>query len=178
MLQKIKMVKPAHALVAGIMVICLIGLAYFALLETAPTVRAGDTIQVYYTGTLANGMIFDSNVGRQPFNFTVGANQVIPGFDRGVIGMTLNQNRTITIPANEAYGQANPALIVQVPLSQFGNQTVKNGTIITESSSSGGQTREGIATAVNSTMVTVNFNSPLAGQTLVFSVKVVGIKQK
>ncbi len=179
MSQKIKIVKPIYALVAVVLIIGVIGLIYFEVgLTSEPTVAAGDAIQVYYTGTFTNGTVFDSNIGGQTLNFTVGANQVIPGFDEGVVGMELNENKTITVPADEAYGPINPALVVQVPLSQFGNQTIEKGMTITATSASNGQTQEGIATAVNSTMVTVNFNSPLAGQTLIFSVKVVGISKK
>ncbi len=175
MLQKIKKVKPLYALIAVALVIAVIGVLYYAIgVAGAPKVVTGDTVQVYYTGTLTNGTVFDSNVGKQPLQFTVGANQVIPGFEQGVIGMTLNQNRTLTIPANEAYGQVDPALFIQVPLTEFGNYTVKQGGPITETSATG-QQYQGIVTALNSTTATVDFNPPLAGQTLVFSVKVVGI---
>ena len=63
-----------------------------------PVVAKGDNISVYYTGRLVNGTVFDTNVGKEPLNFTVGAGQMIVGFDQGVIGMKLNQNKTITIP--------------------------------------------------------------------------------
>jgi peptidylprolyl isomerase len=172
MLQKIKKVKPLYALIVVALIIAAIGVLYYTV--GAPKVVTGDTVQVYYTGTLTNGTVFDSNVGKQPLQFTVGANQVIPGFEQGVIGMKLNQNRTLTIPANEAYGQVNPSLFVQVPLTEFGNYTVKQGAPITETSPTG-QQYQGIVTALNSTTATIDFNPPLAGQTLVFSVKVIGI---
>ncbi len=138
-----------------------------------PTVSVGDTIKVYYTGTFANGTVFDSNIGGPTLNFTVGSGQMIRGFDQGVIGMKLNEPKTIVIPANEAYGEINPALIVKVPLSQFGNQTVKAG--MTVSQVSGGQSVMGTITAVNSTDATIDFNPRLAGQTLIFNITVVNI---
>jgi peptidylprolyl isomerase len=175
MLQKIKKVKPLYALIAVALVIAAIGVLYYVIgVANAPKVVTGDTVQVYYTGTLTNGTVFDSNVGKQPLQFTIGANQVIPGFEQGIIGMKLNQNSTLTIPANEAYGQVNPSLFIQVPLTDLGNFTVKQGSPITETSPTG-QQYQGIVTSLNSTTATVDFNSPLAGQTLVFSVKVVGI---
>jgi peptidylprolyl isomerase len=174
MLQKIKAVKPLYALVAVVLVIAAVGLLYFAVGMTSAKVTAGETIQVYYTGTFVNGTVFDSNVGGNVLKFTVGANQVIPGFDQGVRGMALNQNRTLTIPANEAYGPINQTLFVNVPLVAFGNQTIRQGTIITDTATNGQQYR-GVVTALNATTATVDFNPPLAGQTLIFSVKVVGI---
>ncbi len=179
MLQKIKAVRPVYALAAAALIIGVVGLLYFAVGAVfAPTVAAGETIQVYYTGTLTNGTVFDSNVGKQPLQFTVGANQVIPGFDQAVIGMRLNENRTVTIPVDEAYGQVNPALIVQVPISQFGNKTVRTDMVVSELDKQNNQQYQGIVTAVNATTATVDFNSPLAGRTLVFSIKVVGISSK
>ena len=78
--------------------------------------------------------------------------------------------------ANEAYGQVNPALIVNVPLNAFGNQTIRKGTVIDDNSTSG-QQLSGLVTAINATTATVDFNPPLAGQTLMFSVKVVSIQK-
>jgi peptidylprolyl isomerase len=174
MLQKIKAVKPLYALAAVVIVIAAVGLLYFTVGMTSAKVAAGDTIQVYYTGTFVNGTVFNSNVGGNVLQFTVGANQVIPGFDQGVRGMALNSNRTLTIPMYEAYGPINQTLFVNIPLTEFGNQTIKQGAIITETTKNG-QQYQGIVTALNATTATVDFNPPLAGQTLVFNVKVVGI---
>jgi peptidylprolyl isomerase len=144
--------------------------------SSAPIVAAGDTISVYYTGTLTNGTIFDSNVGKKTLNFTVGSGQLISGFDNGVVGMKINETKTITIPPNQAYGEINPNLIIKVPLTEFGNMTVKVGMSVTQTSN--GQQFQGVVTAINSTTATVDFNPALAGQTLIFKIKVVGIKKK
>lgn len=162
--------------VAVIVVIAIIGLVYMATSSAAsPVVANGDTIGVYYTGTLTNGTVFDSNVGEQPLVFTVGSGQVITGFDQGVVGMKLNQSKTLTIPVNEAYGPVNPELIISVPLKSFGNQSVEVGMTVTEDAN--GQQVEGTVTAVNSTNATIDFNPKLAGQTLIFTIKVVSIQK-
>jgi len=68
-------------------------------------VKAGDTITVHYTGSFLDGKVFDSSVERnQPFSITVGAQQVIPGFDQGVLGMKVGGTRRILIPSELAYG--------------------------------------------------------------------------
>ncbi len=167
---------PVAILIAILLVLAVAYFAFFSSNATVPTVVKGDTIGVYYTGTLTNGTVFGSNVGQQPLQFTVGSGQVIPGFDQGVIGMKLNQTRNLTIPANAAYGPINPALIIKAPLSQFKNRNVTVGMPVTETQSNG-QQAQGTVIAVNSTTATINFNSPLAGQTLIFSIKVVKIQQ-
>ncbi len=150
--------------------------AYVVSASQQQIVVAGDNVSVYYTGSFTNGTVFDSNVGAQPLYFTAGAGQVIKGFDQAVIGMKLNQSKQVTIPVNEAYGPVNPRLIVSVPAKAFGNQTVQVGAKVSEGT--GRQTVDGVVVAVNATNVTVDFNPPLAGQTLVFTIKVVGIQNK
>ena len=163
---------PLHIVAAVI----LIGVIYLAINNAAvPVVAAGDTVNVSYTGTFTNGTVFDSNVGKSPLQFTVGSGQVIPGFDQGVIGMKLNEEKTITIPANEAYGEVNPALITEVPISAFGNQTVQVGMGVGKTVN--GQQIRGVITSVNKTNATLDFNPPLAGKTLVFKIKILSIKK-
>ncbi|MBT3186546.1 MAG: FKBP-type peptidyl-prolyl cis-trans isomerase [Candidatus Thioglobus sp.] len=67
--------------------------------------KSGDAISVHYTGWLTNGKKFDSSVDRNdPFDFTLGVGQVIPGWDQGVEGMQIGGKRKLTIPSDLAYG--------------------------------------------------------------------------
>lgn len=166
--------KPIYAVLIAIVAIAAV--AFIAINYVfVPVVAAGDTINVTYTGAFTNGTVFNTNVGGQPLQFTVGAGQLIKGFDDGVIGMHINQQKMLTIPVNEAYGPVNLALIYHVPSNTF-NQSIQVGSEIGMTGTGGVQER-GIVTAVNNTTVTVNFNPPLAGQTLVFTVKVLSIKK-
>jgi len=66
--------------------------------------KSGDTVKIHYTGTLDDGSQFDSSVGRAPLQFTLGGGQVIAGFDAGVDGMTVGENKTVRILPEDAYG--------------------------------------------------------------------------
>lgn len=68
-------------------------------------VKSGDTVSVHYTGMLEDGTKFDSSLDRgEPITFTVGAGQLIKGFDEGVIGMKVEEKRRLTIPPELGYG--------------------------------------------------------------------------
>lgn len=166
------------AIYAGIIILAAaVIVSYIAISSAASSVvKVGDYIAVNYTGTLTNGTVFGSSATSGPLQFTVGSNELIPGFDQAVIGMKLGQEKTVTIPANDAYGQINPNLIVKVPIADFMNQSVQVGETVSQESS--GQSEQGIVTAVNATTVTVDFNSPLAGQTLIFKITVIAIDNK
>ncbi|MDE1858983.1 MAG: peptidylprolyl isomerase [Candidatus Micrarchaeota archaeon] len=166
---------PLYIVIIVVIILAIAGSA-LVLSQSSPSVAAGDNISVYYTGQFTNGSTFGSNVGGQPLTFKVGAGQVIPGFDNGVIGMKLNETKTLTIPANQAYGDINPSLFVNVPKTNFGNKTVQDGMTVTEVSQNG-TPFQGTVAAVNATTVVVNFNPPLAGHTLVFTIKVVKIQK-
>lgn len=72
---------------------------------TGAAAKSGDQITVDYTGKLQDGTVFDSSMGKTPFKFTLGAGQVIPGWDQGLVGMQVGGKRTLTIPPSLAYGE-------------------------------------------------------------------------
>ena len=136
-------------------------------------VEIGDSIGVYYTGTLEDGSVFDSNVGERQLDFTVGKGDMIVGFEHGVIGMKLNQTKRITIPAKEAYGEVKQNLIVQVPRTQFGSKHIDVGMTVTSNSG-----HVGVIKALDADSVTIDFNSPFAGKTLIFEIRIAEIRKK
>lgn len=71
---------------------------------TGKEAKSGDSVKVHYTGTLMNGKQFDSSRGKDPFEFKIGAGQVIKGWDQGVVGMKVGGKRKLTIPSELGYG--------------------------------------------------------------------------
>ncbi len=158
--------------VAAIVIVLAVLLSVYLLYFKSSSIEAktGDNVSVFYTLTYTNGTVIQSNFNQTPFSFVIGSNTTITGFNNAVMGMKVNQTKNVTLPPSEAYGNPQPSLIVTIPRSDLGNSTLADGEAV---SSDSGQT--GVITTFNSTNVTVNFNSPLAGKTLVFYIKLVKI---
>ncbi|UCH75752.1 MAG: peptidylprolyl isomerase [Rhodospirillales bacterium] len=137
--------------------------------------KTGDTVRIHYTGTLTDGRQFDSSAGRDPLEFTIGAGQIIPGLDREVAGMAIGDTKTVTVPADEAYGQHDPAAVQEVPRDAVPSEIEPVvGKRLQATTADGGQMVVTI-TAVGDETLTMDANHPLAGEDLVFEVELVEI---
>ena len=130
--------------------------------------KNGDHVSVHYTGTLDDGTQFDSSIGREPLAFTLGAGQVIPGFDHAVIGLKVGQSVTVHLEPKDAYGERSDALILAVPIDQ-----APAGLKVGDRVNAGG--RSAVVTAVTATSVTIDVNPELAGKALNFKIELVSI---
>jgi len=135
--------------------------------------KHGDKVKLHYTGTLDDGSIFDSSEGKEPLEFTIGENQVIKGFEDGVKDMKLNEDKTITIKAKDAYGEKQEELIRSVPKEKFPPEIEAGARIILKSPQ--GQQVHAMVSEVKEDSVVLDLNHPLAGKELTFKIKVVGI---
>ncbi len=136
---------------------------------------SGDTVHIHYTGRLADGTVFDTSEGRAPLAFTLGSGQVIPGFDRGVTGMTPGETKTIEIPAVDAYGAARPELSFDVPRDQFPEGQLPDEGDQLEVGLNDGSTMRVVVQTVGEDHVTLDANHPLAGKDLIFDLELVEI---
>jgi FKBP-type peptidyl-prolyl cis-trans isomerase 2 len=138
-------------------------------------VADGRTVKVNYTLTV-DGKVVDSSKGRQPLEFTAGAHQMIPGFEKAVMGMKAGQKKSFKVKPEEGYGSVDPKAIREVPKKQLpAGVTPKAGMTLYA------QTQEGkpfpvMIKEVKKETVVLDFNHPLAGKTLNFDVEVVEIK--
>ena len=137
--------------------------------------KTNDKVKVHYTGKLNSGEVFDSSEGRQPIEFTLGSGQVIPGFDKGIEGMTVGNEKLIEIPCAEAYGEVREELIQAIPREQLPSDIEPEKGMSLTSKTPDGHEISLIVTEVADDSITVDANHPLAGQDLTFDVKLVEI---
>jgi peptidylprolyl isomerase len=163
------------AAVAAVIVICAV---LYIILSNPVVAAVGDTVNVTYTGMFENKTVFDTNVNGTPLSFTIGAGQMIKGFDTAVRGMKVNEEKIVTIPYDQAYGAYDPSLVELIPTSKFpANQTITPGEKFYFVSSVSGNEIPVIVINSTSAGVFVDANSPLAGQNLTFDIKIDSIQK-
>ncbi len=131
--------------------------------------KAGDTVRVHYRGTLDNGEEFDSSEGREPLEFTVGAGQVIAGFDAMVLDLEVGGKAKKRLEAAEAYGEARDDLMGVMPKAQAPDG-VELGSRVQLSTG-----QPAVVVEVTDEIVRLDANHPLAGQALTFEIELVAI---
>jgi FKBP-type peptidyl-prolyl cis-trans isomerase 2 len=137
--------------------------------------KKGDKVKVHYTGTLDDGETFDSSDGREPLEFELGAGHVIKGFDLGVDGMGIDEEKHIKIDAKDAYGEHDPSLQSDIPREGLPkDQEPKAGMQVMVTLPSGHQ-QPAVISKVTKDHITLDLNHPLAGKNLNFKLKLVGI---
>lgn len=137
--------------------------------------KSGDIVTIHYTGTLDDGTEFDSSAGRDPLRFTLGSDQVIPGFSKAVEGMAVGDSKTVNIPANEAYGPRREQMVQEVPRTVLPEDLEPKEGMALQARNQEGGTVNLVVTAVSDETITVDGNHPLAGKALNFDIELVDI---
>ncbi|MBS1638664.1 MAG: peptidylprolyl isomerase [Bacteroidetes bacterium] len=138
--------------------------------------KKGDKVKVHYHGKLTDGTTFDSSTGREPLEFEVGAGMMIAGFDKGVVGMSVGEKKTIQIPAAEAYGEANEEMIFDFPKERFPADMIPEvGMQLSMNNGQGGVIPVTII-EVKEDAVVLDANHHLAGKDLIFDIEMVAIE--
>ncbi len=137
--------------------------------------KTGDTVKVHYTGTLDDGTVFDTSAEREPLAFTLGEKQMIPGFENGVLGMTVEESKTIKIPSDEAYGPYHDERVIEVERGHIHPDVQVEVGQMLEMTTQDEQKVMVMVKELSDEKVKLDANHPLAGQDLNFDIKLVEI---
>jgi peptidylprolyl isomerase len=135
----------------------------------------GDKVSVHYTGSLQDGTIFDTSIGKEPFSFTIGSGETITGFNNAVIGMKVGETKTVTLSPDEAYGAYRQDLIVTFNRDTFPESMALTIGQIVPLQNNLGQTLNAKIIEIGATTVTLDANHELAGKTLIFKIELISI---
>jgi FKBP-type peptidyl-prolyl cis-trans isomerase SlyD len=156
--------------------------ALVALLAAAPAgaqsnaaVENGSSVKIEYTLKDDQGAVLDTNAGKEALAFTQGAQQIIPGLDRALLGMKVGDSKKVTVKPEDAYGAVDPKAEAEVPKDSLPQGAAVVGTRLLARGQNG-QPRPVTVKAVKDTTVLLDLNHPLAGMTLFFDVKVVSVE--
>jgi FKBP-type peptidyl-prolyl cis-trans isomerase 2 len=140
------------------------------------TAKEGDVVKVEYTGKFDDGSVFDSSEGREPLQFKLGANDVIPGFEQAVTGMNIGDSKTVKIPAEDAYGPHQDDLAMVVDRSEFPDDLQPEIGDRLQLTDDDGRVLVVTVTEASPKTLTLDANHPLAGKDLTFDIKLVEVK--
>lgn len=138
-------------------------------------VKEGDTVRVHYTGKLTNGEQFDSSVGKDPLEFTVGAGMMIKGFDDAMPGMNVGEKKTINIAPVDAYGEKSEEAIIEFPKENVPEDMKLEPGMQLTLSNQAGQPVPVTVVEINDNAIILDANHFLAGQELVFDIELMEI---
>ena len=139
------------------------------------TVNFGNTVKVNYTVKLDNGSVIDSTFDREPFTFTIGMGQVIPGFEKAVMDMVIGTSKTVNIDVEDAYGQYYRELVKEVDRSKFPDDFKFEVGQHLEIPREDGQSDLVTVVSVSENTVILDTNHPLAGKNLSIDVHLLEI---
>ena len=140
-------------------------------------INNGSVVRFEYTVSDENGEVLQSNKGKEPVTYTHGQQQIIPGLEKGLSEMSVNEEKSIRVKPEEGYGQVDPKGFKEVPRSDLPVSDPQVGTPLNARGPNGEELLIHIREVKRNTVV-LDFNHPLAGKTLHFDVKVVGIEAK
>ena len=136
-------------------------------------IDSGTTVTLHFSLTLENGHIVDSNFEASPATFTVGDGNLLPGFESPLMGLVDGDEREFSIPPENAFGQHSPKNVQAVESNNFEDRELDLGTMF--SCQNGDGELPGVVIEVQDNEVMVDFNHPLAGQIILFTVKIISV---
>ncbi|MDV0442989.1 FKBP-type peptidyl-prolyl cis-trans isomerase [Methanorbis rubei] len=165
--------------------LCLVVFAAGCIGTADQTAKVNDTVNVFYTLTLEDGMVAESNVGKTPLTFVVGSGRVVKGFDDAILGMKPGETKTVTLTPDLAYGEYSYNTYADVPISMaetYNNGPIEIGSTFLMYDYSTGAIQVVLGEVViidnESNMTRVVINAPYAGKTLIFEITLDSIGTK
>ena len=137
--------------------------------------KQGDKVKVHYTGKLLNGEQFDSSTGREPLEFTVGAGQMIKGFDEAIPGMGIGDKKTINIAPENAYGEKIQDAIIEFPKENIPADMKLEVGMQLQLRNQEGHPIPVTITEIKDDVIILDANHMLAGKELIFDIELMEI---
>jgi FKBP-type peptidyl-prolyl cis-trans isomerase SlyD len=143
--------------------------------SSAPAVENGSTVKLEYTLKDDAGIVLDSNKGQDPLTFTQGSEHLMPGLEKQIIGMHAGEEKKVVLKPEDAFGPTDPSAQAEVPKGMLPPESLTVGAQLMARNAAGEQ-RPVTVKEIKDATVVLDLNHPLAGKTLVFELKVLGVE--
>jgi len=137
--------------------------------------KSGDTVKVHYTAKLDDGTVFQTSIGREPLELTIGEERIIPSFEQAIVGMNPGESKSVEVPAEKAFGPYREDLLRTIDRSQFPGDVEPEVGQRLNMSQSDGRTIVVTVADLSESSVTLDANHPLAGEDLSFNIQLLEI---
>ncbi len=137
-------------------------------------IKKGDRVEIEYTGKLEDGTVFESS----DVEFTVGEGEVVEGLDKAVEGMEKNEEKSITLGANEAFGERREEFVIDFPKDRIPEDMEVEKGMIVELNDINGNKIPGVVEDVKDDALRIDLNHPLAGKQITFDIKIKDVKEE
>lgn len=135
-------------------------------------------VSIDYTLRLDDGEVIDSSEGREPLQYMQGRGQIVPGLERELYGLNVGDEKAVTVNAEDGYGDYDEERLQRVPLDAFpDDMELEEGMSVRMRDVNSDQLFDAVIDEVDDEAVTLDFNHPLAGETLFFEIKVVDLRE-
>lgn len=140
-------------------------------------IQTGSKVTMHFSMLLEDGSVADSTkVNDLPGTVVIGDGTLAPGFETNVLGLTAGDNHKFTVAAQDAFGEPNPQNIYQLPVAQFPAELKLEPGLIVEFTQPNESILPGVVRKIDAEGVTVDFNHPLAGQSVTFEVEILAVE--
>jgi FKBP-type peptidyl-prolyl cis-trans isomerase SlyD len=146
-----------------------------AKLKEGQTIQEGSLVSIEYTLKDEMGKVIESSKDKEPLTYVHGAGQIVPGLEKALTGLRPGDEKTVTVKPEEGYGAVNPDLTQELPKEKLPPDALKVDTMLMMKTPQGPipiRVKE-----IKEKTVVVDLNSPLAGKTLTFDVKIKDIRE-
>ena len=140
------------------------------MIDTGVPVSEGTRVFLNFSLSLEDGSEIDSNFSDEPVDFAIGDGSLLPGFERKLFGMSAGERHIYTVDPEHAFGMPNDSNVQEIPRDQFDEETELDIGVMFYFADAGGGEVPGLVVAIDDEWITVDFNHPLAGRTILFDV--------
>lgn len=145
-------------------------------MATKVGIKKGDTVSMRYVLRDDDGEIIDSNDGEEDLVYVHGKQQIVIGLERELTGMKVGESKSVTVSPKDGYGESSEDAYLEIPIDQVPEEALHEGAQLTTTGENGEQLYPYVE-EVRDDSVILNFNHPLAGQTLHFEIEITKIKR-